>query len=71
MSVATINIQLDQDVAQIYRQASAKKRDQIRLLISSWLRESESTPLQLMVVSEPVLAKEWDTPEEDEIWTHL
>ena len=72
MPVATINIQLDQVAAQIYRQASAKKRDQIQLLISSWLHELESTPVQqLMLASEAVLAKEWDTPEEDEIWAHL
>ncbi len=71
MSVATINIQLDQDVALIYRQASAKKRDDIRLLFNSLLRKSESMPLQLMLASESVLAKEWDTPEEDEIWVHL
>lgn len=71
MSLATINIQLEQDVAQMYRRASATKQDQLRSLISSWLRESESSSLQLMVASESVLAKEWDTPEEDEIWAHL
>lgn len=31
----------------------------------------DSTPFQLMLMSENVLAKEWDTPEEDEIWAHL
>ena len=48
-----------------------KKREHICVLISSWLRESELTPLQFMLASEPVLAKEWDTPEEDEIWADL
>jgi len=71
MSVATINIQLDRDAAQIYARASAQKRERIRLFFSSWLRESESTPMQFMAASEAVLAKEWDTPEEDEIWAHL
>ena len=31
----------------------------------------ELTPVQIMVASVPVLAKEWDTPEEDEIWEDL
>lgn len=31
----------------------------------------QSTPFRLMMMSEAVLAKEWDTPEEDEIWAHL
>ncbi len=30
-----------------------------------------STPFRLMMMSEAVLAKEWDTPEEDELWAHL
>ena len=31
----------------------------------------ELTPFQLMLISEPVLAKEWDASEEDEIWADL
>jgi len=32
---------------------------------------AQSTPFQLMKISEAVLAKEWDTPEEDELWANL
>jgi hypothetical protein len=38
---------------------------------SSDLDYTQSTPFQLMKISEAVLAKEWDTPEEDELWAHL
>jgi len=31
----------------------------------------ELTPAQIMLASESVLAKEWDTPEEGEIWVDL
>ncbi len=31
----------------------------------------KSIPFRLMMMSEAVLAKEWDTPEEDELWAHL
>ncbi len=45
MSIATINIQLDEDAAQIYTQASAEKREKLRLLFSLWLREFEDLSL--------------------------
>ncbi len=44
MSIA-INIQLDEDAAQIYNRASEEKREKIRLLFSLWLREFEDTTL--------------------------
>lgn len=31
----------------------------------------KSLPFHLMLLSEDVLAKDWDTPEEDETWAHL
>ncbi len=45
MSIA-INIQLDEDAAQIYNRASEEKREKIRLLFSLWLREFEDTTLR-------------------------
>jgi len=45
MSVATINIQLDQDVAQIYTRASEEKQEKLGLLFSLWLREVETLSL--------------------------
>jgi hypothetical protein len=41
MSVAMINIQLDEDAARIYTQASEEKQKKLRLLMSLWLREFE------------------------------
>ena len=41
MSATTINIQLDQQAARIYRDASDQKRDKYSLLIGMWLRELE------------------------------
>jgi hypothetical protein len=44
MSIATINIQIDSDVANIYKTTSPKDQAKIRLLISLLLREfSDST----------------------------
>ncbi len=45
MSLATIRIQLDEDAAQIYQNASEEKREKLRLLFSLWLREFENLSL--------------------------
>lgn len=45
MSVATISIQLDEEVAQIYTNASEEKQEKLRLLFSLWLREFEELSL--------------------------
>ena len=47
MTVATISIQLDDDAAQIYTEASVENRKKIQLLLSFWLREFDmpSVPL--------------------------
>ena len=34
-------------------------------------RQVASEPLATMIASERVLAREWDTPEEDEAWANL
>jgi hypothetical protein len=34
-------------------------------------RQMASEAYQMMLASEQVLAKDWDTPEEDEAWAHL
>ncbi len=41
MSLANINIQLDQEAAQIYMNASEQKRKKLNLIMSLWLREFE------------------------------
>jgi len=34
-------------------------------------KEHHSEAFETMIASEPVLNREWDTPEEDEAWAHL
>jgi hypothetical protein len=34
-------------------------------------RESQQEQLEISLLSEPVLAEDWLTPEEDEAWQHL
>ena len=39
MALATIEIQLEEDVAQIYATASSEQKEKMNLLINLWLRE--------------------------------
>jgi hypothetical protein len=34
-------------------------------------RQEDIRPLETMLVSEPVLARDWDRPEEDDAWAAL
>lgn len=34
-------------------------------------RQQEVSPLETMLASEPVLARDWNRPEEDEAWASL
>ncbi len=47
MSVATIRIELDEQVAQIYTTASAEKRRKIQALLSLWLKAFAETDISL------------------------
>lgn len=49
MSTATISIQLEEDAAQIYLEASERKREKLSLLIGLWLREFESISLPALM----------------------
>ena len=33
--------------------------------------QNESDSFQIMLASEKILSKDWDSPEEDEAWAHL
>ena len=35
------------------------------------VRFADVTAQELMLAAEPLLRREWDTPEEDEAWAHL
>ncbi len=49
MSVTTVNIQMEEDIAQIFTQASAEKRQKLGLLFSLWLREFGDLPLSSLM----------------------
>lgn len=34
-------------------------------------RQEEASPLETMLASEPVLARDWNRPEEDDAWANL
>ena len=42
-----------------------------RALVILFEDEAESTALETAMTSQLALAVEWDTPEEDEAWSHL
>lgn len=42
-----------------------------RALVTVLDDETEPNALETALISEPALAVEWDTPEEDEAWSHL
>ena len=42
-----------------------------RTLVILFEDEAESTGLETAMMSQPALAVEWDTPEEDEAWSQL
>ena len=42
------------------------EREEVRLV-----HGSDDSAIQTMIASEEVLARDWNTPEEDEAWAHL
>lgn len=57
MTVATINIQLDDDAAQIYTTASEEDRKKIQLLLSFWLREFDLPSIPLTDLMDEISEK--------------
>ena len=49
MSTATISIQLEENAAQIYLEASEQKKEKLGLLIGLWLREFEDLSLPALM----------------------
>ncbi len=47
MTVAIVSIQLDNEAAQIYTNASAENRKKLQLLLSFWLREFDMPSISL------------------------
>ena len=57
MAVTTVNIQLDDDAAQIYTAASAEDKDKLRTLLSFWLREFDTPTIPLSTLMDEISDK--------------
>jgi hypothetical protein len=57
MTVATINIKLDNEAAQIYTTASVENRKKIQLLLSFWLREFDMPSVSLADLMDQISEK--------------
>jgi hypothetical protein len=57
MTVATVNIQLDDDAAQIYTTASEETRHKLQLLLSFWLREFDIPSISLTDLMDEISEK--------------
>ena len=57
MAMAIINIQLDDDAAQIYTTASAEDRKKLQLLLSFWLREFDIPSISLTDLMDEISEK--------------
>ncbi len=47
MTLATIEVKVDEKTAQLYRKAGKEEREKIRLLLGLWMREFEESDLSL------------------------
>ena len=56
-TTATISIQVDADVAQIYRAASSENKKKIQVLLSIWLREFGHSSKNLFVLMDEISDK--------------
>lgn len=54
MALATIEIQLEEDVAQIYRKASSEQKEKMQILINLWLREFDPNALTLKQIMDEI-----------------
>jgi hypothetical protein len=54
MTLATIEIQLEEDVAQIYEKASSEQKEKMQLLINLWLREFDPKAQSLSQIMDEI-----------------
>jgi len=74
-----VNIELEQDrmnvkeqlLQEIERAPSSTLKEVLDFLLFVRSKELQQDQLEISLLSEPSLAEEWLTPEEDEAWQHL
>ena len=54
MALATIEINLDEDVAQIYKMASSEQKEKMQMLINLWLREFDPKAQSLSQIMDEI-----------------
>jgi hypothetical protein len=63
-------LSLDQ-LRMVLRQLPADEKKKLIRLLQEETQTTEADPVLTHFASEQVLAKDWDTPEEDQVWQHL
>jgi len=74
-----VNIELEQDrmnvkeqlLQEIEKAPSSTLKEVLDFLLFVRSKELQQDQLEISLLSEPSLAEEWLTPEEDEAWQHL
>jgi len=66
----SINIK-EQLLKEIEKASDATLKEVLDFLLFIKTRELQQEQLEISLLSEPILAEDWLTPEEDEAWQHL
>jgi hypothetical protein len=54
MNVMTVNIELDEEAAEIYNKASAEEQRKLQMLLGLWLREFDDSSLSLSMLMDQI-----------------
>ncbi|MES1021305.1 DUF2281 domain-containing protein [Gloeocapsa sp. BRSZ] len=66
----SINIK-EQLLKEIEKAFDSTLKEVLDFLLFIQFRELQQEQLEISLLSEPILAEDWLTPEEDEAWQHL
>ncbi|WP_289501506.1 DUF2281 domain-containing protein [Gloeocapsopsis sp. IPPAS B-1203] len=66
----SINIK-EQLLKEIEKASDSTLKEVLDFLLFIQFRELQQEQLEISLLSEPILAEDWLTPEEDEAWQHL
>lgn len=69
-TVKTVNIK-EQLLQEIDQTPTPILKEVLNFLLFVRSKEMQREELEVSLLSEPILAEEWLTPEEDEAWQHL
>lgn len=69
-TMRTVNIR-EQLLQEIDQTPASILKEVLDFLLFVRAKEMQREELEISLLSEPILAEEWLTPEEDEAWQHL